>query len=58
MSEYLPVDAYGRLARMSRLKGFPQSGGYTFDVRGTIDRDRLARSLGEVIRIRHPTGCL
>jgi len=58
MSQYLPVDAYGRLARMSRLKGFPQSGGYMFDVRGTIDRDRLARALGEVIRVRHPVaGC-
>jgi len=58
MSDTLPVDAYGRLARMSRLKGFPQSGGYMFDLKGTIHRDRLAEALGEVIRTRHPVaGC-
>jgi hypothetical protein len=58
MSDYLPVDAYGRLARMARLKGFPQSGGYMYDVRGTIDRDRLAEALETVIRVRHPVaGC-
>jgi len=58
MSRYLPVDVYGRLARMCRLRGFPQSGGYMFELRGTLERDRLAQALGEVIRTRHPVaGC-
>ena len=58
MAEYLPVDVYGRMARMTRLKGFPQSAAYMFDLYGEIDRDRLARALGEVIRTRHPVaGC-
>jgi len=58
MSDTLPVDAYARLARMSRLKGFPQSGGYMFDVQGSLDPGRLAEALGEVIRVRHPVaGC-
>jgi len=58
MPEYLPVDVYGRLARMIRLKGLPQSGAYLFNYKGKIDRDRLATALEYVVMAQHPvTGC-